>query len=112
VTPRFIFGPHLRKPSPWMHAQVKVVTLIVTRTMQLGKTKVIKHKGGGGVAAYFHSHLNLNLSQWKEGIHNSYLLLRVNKGATLDLFVCMVYVTLVGFEHKSESLFQNLAVDI
>jgi hypothetical protein len=32
----------------------------VACTMQLGKTKVIKHNGG--VIVYFHNHLNLNLS--------------------------------------------------
>jgi hypothetical protein len=30
----------------------------------------------------------------------------------LDLFVCVVYATPVGFKHESESLFQNLAGDI
>jgi hypothetical protein len=30
----------------------------------------------------------------------------------LYLFVCMVYVALVGSKHESESLFQNLAIDI
>ncbi len=46
-------------------------SLAVVRTLQLGKIKVIKHKGG--VAAYFRTHLNPNLSHWKEGSHNSYL---------------------------------------
>ncbi len=31
---------------------------------------------------------------------------------TLNLFICMVYVARVGSKHESESLFQNLAVDI
>jgi hypothetical protein len=35
-------------------------SLVVTCTMQLGKTKVIKH--GGGVVVYFHIHLSPNLS--------------------------------------------------
>jgi hypothetical protein len=32
-------------------------------------------------------------------------------GVALDLFVCMVYIALVGSKHESESLFQNLGVD-
>jgi hypothetical protein len=78
--------------------------------MQLRKTKAIKHSKG--VVAYFCNHLNPNLSQWKEGSHNFYLWLRVSRGVTLDLFVCMVYIALVGFKHESESLFQNLLTDI
>jgi hypothetical protein len=35
-------------------------SLAVARTMQLGKTKTIKHNGG--VVAYFRSHLSPNLS--------------------------------------------------
>ncbi len=52
------------------------------------------------------------MSQWKEGSHESYLWIRVNKGVTLDLFVCMVYIALVGSKHESKSLFQNLVTDI
>jgi hypothetical protein len=78
--------------------------------MQLGKTNVIKHSKG--VVAYFRSHLSLNLSQWKEGNHNSYLWLRVNRGAAPNLFICMVYIAPVGSKHESESLFQNMAADI
>jgi hypothetical protein len=52
------------------------------------------------------------LSQWKEGSHDSYLWLWINRGAALDLFVCVVYIALVGSKHESESLFQNLVVDI
>jgi endonuclease/exonuclease/phosphatase (EEP) superfamily protein YafD len=78
--------------------------------VQLGKTKAIKHSGG--VVTYFRNHLSPNLSQWKKGSHNSYLWLRVSKGATPNLFVCVVYVALVVFKHESESLFQNLATDI
>jgi hypothetical protein len=52
------------------------------------------------------------MSQWKEGSHNSYLWLRVNKGDAPDLFICVVYVTPIGSKHESESLFQNLALDI
>jgi hypothetical protein len=78
--------------------------------MQLGKTKATKHSGG--VAAYFRSHLKPNLSQWKEGGHDSYLWLRVSRGAAPDLFVCVVYVALIGSKHENESLFQNLVVDI
>jgi hypothetical protein len=33
-------------------------------------------------------------------------------GAALDLFVCVVYATPIGSKHESESLFQNLAIDI
>jgi len=82
----------------------------VARTMQLGRTKAIKHSKG--VVAYFHNHFNPNLSQWKEGSHNFYLWLQVNKGATPNLFVCVVYATLVGSKHENESLFQNLIIDI
>jgi hypothetical protein len=35
-------------------------SLAVVRTMQLGKTKAIKHNGG--VVTYFYSHLSPNLS--------------------------------------------------
>ncbi len=31
---------------------------------------------------------------------------------TPDLFVCVVYVALVGSKHESEYLFQNLTIDI
>ncbi len=72
-------------------------SLAVTRTMQLGNTKATKHSWG--VAAYFHSHLRPNLSQWKEGGHDSYLWLRVNRGVAPDLFVCMVYVALIVSGH-------------
>jgi len=33
-------------------------------------------------------------------------------GAALDLFVCVVYIAPIGSKHKSESLFQNLVVNI
>jgi hypothetical protein len=75
-----------------------------------GKTKVIKHSGG--VVAYFCSHLNPNLSQWKEGNHDFYLWIQVNKGVAPNLFVCVVYIALVGSKHENESLFQNLVVHI
>ncbi len=78
-------------------------SLAVAHTVQLGRTKVIKHSGG--VVAYFCSHLSPNLSQWKEGSHDSYLWLRVNMSVALDLFVCVVYVAPVGSKHESESLF-------
>jgi hypothetical protein len=78
--------------------------------VQLGKTKAIKHSGV--VVAYFRSHLSPNLSQWKKGSHDSYLWLRVNKGVTPDLFICVVYIAPIGSKHESESLFQNLAQDI
>ncbi len=71
--------------------------------MQLGKTKAIKHSGG--VVVYFRSHLSPNLSQWKEGSHDSYLWLWVKRGVAPDLFVYVVYIALVGSKHKSESLF-------
>jgi hypothetical protein len=35
-------------------------SVVVARTVQLGKTNVIKHSGG--VATYFRNHLNPNLS--------------------------------------------------
>jgi len=85
-------------------------SLAVARTMQLGNTKMTKHNGG--VATYFCSLLRPNLSQWKEGSHDSYLWLWVNKGATPDLFVCVVYVALIGYKHDNESLLQNLVTDI
>jgi hypothetical protein len=85
-------------------------SLTVAHTVQLGRTKVIKHSEG--VVAYFRSHLSPNLSQWNEGSHDSYLWLRVNKGAAPSLFVCVVYVAYVGSKHKNESLFQNLVINI
>jgi hypothetical protein len=78
--------------------------------MQIGNTKATKHNRG--VVAYFCSHLRPNLSQWKEGSHNSYLWLRVSRGAAPDLFVCVVYVALIGSKHENESMFQNLVADI
>ncbi len=71
---------------------------------------MIKHSGG--VVVYFCNHFSLNLSQWKEGSHNSYLWLQVTKGVTLDLFVYMVYIAPIVSKHENESLVQNLAVDI
>ncbi len=71
---------------------------------------MIKHNKG--VVAYFRSHLNPTLSQWKGGSHDSYLWLRVSKGITPNLFVCVVYVAPVGSKDESESLFQNLGKDI
>ncbi len=47
-----------------------------------------------------------------EGSHNSYLWLRVNRGVALNLIVYVVYVDFVGSKHESESLFQNVVVDI
>jgi hypothetical protein len=55
-------------------------SVAIARTMQLGNTKATKHSGG--VTAYFRSHLRPNLSQWKEGSHDSYLWLQVSRGAT------------------------------
>jgi hypothetical protein len=77
--------------------------------MQLGKKK---RSNITVVVAYFCNHLNPNLSQWKEGNHDSYLWLGVNKGAAPDLFIYVVYVALVGSKHESESLFQNLTINI
>jgi hypothetical protein len=85
-------------------------SLAVACIMQLGRTKAIKHSGG--VVVYFRSHLSPNLSQWKEGSHDSYLWLRVNKSVAPDLFVYVVYIAPIGSKHESESLFQNLAGDI
>ncbi len=85
-------------------------SLAVACIVQLGNTKTIKHSGG--FVAYFCSHFSPNLSQWKKGSHHSYLWIWVSKGAAPDLFVCVVYVAIVGSKHKSESLFQNLAIDI
>jgi hypothetical protein len=81
-------------------------SFVVVRTMQLGKTNAIKHNRG--VIVYFRNYLSPNLSQWKEGSHDSYLWIQVSKGAVPDLFVCVVYVA----KHKSESLFQNLVANI
>ncbi len=33
-------------------------------------------------------------------------------GVTPNLFVCMVYVALIGSKHENESLFQNLGTNI
>jgi len=85
-------------------------SLAVARTMQLGNIKATKHSRG--VVAYFCSHLRPNLSQWKKGSHDSYLWLRVSRGAAPDLFVCMVYVAPISSKHKNESLFQNLVANI
>jgi hypothetical protein len=85
-------------------------SLAIARTMQLGKTKAIKHSER--VVAYFRSHLNPNLSQWKEGNHDFYLWLWVSRGVAPDLFACMVYVAPIGFKHECKSLFQNQAADI
>jgi hypothetical protein len=52
-------------------------SLVVAHTMPLGRTKAIKYNGG--VVVYFQSHLSPNLSQWKEGSHDSYLWLLVNR---------------------------------
>jgi hypothetical protein len=60
---------------------------------------MIKHSKG--VVAYFRNHLNPNLSQWKEGSHDFYLWLQVNRG-----------VAPIGSKHKSKSLFQKMAGDI
>jgi hypothetical protein len=85
-------------------------SLAVARTMQLGRTKTIKHSGG--VVAYFRSHFSPNLSQWKEGSHDSYLWLRVNRSVAPHLFISVVYDAPVGSKHKSKSLFQNLVGNI
>ncbi len=85
-------------------------TFVAACTVQLGRTKSIKHSEG--VVAYFHNHLSPNLSQWKEGSHDSYLWLRVNKNVAPNLFVCVVYVAPVGSKYENKSLFQNLAWNI
>jgi hypothetical protein len=85
-------------------------SLAVARTIELERTKAIKHSRG--VITYFRNHFSPNLSQWKEGTHDSYLWLRVSKGVAPNLFVYMVYITPVGSKHESESLFQNLIIDI
>ncbi len=36
----------------------------------------------------------------------------INRGAAPNLFICVVYVALVGSKHESESLLQNLTIDI
>jgi len=33
-------------------------------------------------------------------------------GVAPNLFVCVVYVALVGSKHETKSLFQNLTIDI
>jgi hypothetical protein len=78
--------------------------------MQLGKTKAIKHNEG--VDVYFRSYLSANLSQWKEGSHDSYLWLWVKRSVAPDLFIYVVYTIPIGSKHKNKSLFQNLAVNI
>jgi hypothetical protein len=52
------------------------------------------------------------MSQWKEGSHNFYLWIRINRGVAPDLFVCVAYVAPIASKHESESLFQNLVADI
>jgi hypothetical protein len=52
------------------------------------------------------------MSQWREGSHDSYLWLRINRGAAPNLFVCMVYVAPIGSKHENKSLFQNLTSNI
>jgi hypothetical protein len=84
--------------------------LTIARTVQLGRTKAIKHSGG--VVVYFRSHLSPNLSQWKERNHDSYLWLRVKRSVAPDLFLCVVYAAPVGSKHENESLFQNLVGNI
>jgi hypothetical protein len=74
------------------------------------KKKTIKHNRG--VVPSFRIHLSPKLSYLKEGSHNFYIWLRVNRGAPFDLFVYVVYVALVGSKHESESLFQNIAANI
>jgi hypothetical protein len=34
------------------------------------------------------------------------------QGAAPDLFICMVYIALIGSKHESKSLFQNLVKNI
>jgi hypothetical protein len=85
-------------------------SLAIARIVHLEKPKAIKHSGG--VIAYFHNHLSLNLSQWKERSHDSYLWLHVSRGATINLFIYVLYITLVGSKHENESLFQNLVANI
>ncbi len=85
-------------------------SLAIVRIVQLRRTKTMKHSEG--VVAYFCTHFIPNLSQWKEGSHDSYLWLWVSRGAAPNLFVYVVYATPVGSKHESESLFQNLVVDI
>jgi endonuclease/exonuclease/phosphatase (EEP) superfamily protein YafD len=53
-----------------------------------------------------------NLSQWKEGSHDSYLWVWVNRGGVPNLFIYMVYVVSVGSKHENDSLFQNLGINI
>jgi hypothetical protein len=69
-------------------------------------------KHSEGVVAYFCTHFIPNLSQWKEGSHDSYLWLWVSRGDAFDLFACVVYIIPIGSKHESKSLFQNLAVNI
>ncbi len=69
-------------------------------------------KHSGGVGAYFRSHLSSILSQWKEGSHDFYLWIQVNRVVAPDLFVYMVYVAPVDSKHESESLFENLTTNI
>jgi hypothetical protein len=88
----------------------RFASFAIACTMKLGKTKAIKHSGG--VATYFRSHLSPNLSQWKERSHDSYLWLWVSRGAALNLFISVVYVSPVRSKHKSDFLLQNLTIDI
>jgi hypothetical protein len=74
-------------------------SLAITRTVQLGKTKAIKNSGG--VVVYFRNHFNPNMSQWKEGRHDSYLWVHVNRGDAPNLYVCMVYIPLLALNTKA-----------
>ncbi len=73
-------------------------SFVVACIMQLGTTKAIKHSEE--VTAYFRNHLNPNLSQWKEGSHDFYPWLQVNRCDALDLFIYVVYVAPIGSKHE------------
>ncbi len=81
------------------------VSFVVTCTVQLGKTKAIKHCGG--VVVYFCNHFSPNLSKWKEGNHDSYLWLWANKGVAPNLFVYVVRLPLFAPNIRTNPCFKT-----
>jgi hypothetical protein len=56
---------------------------------------------GGRDSVYFCNHLSPNLSQWKEGSHDSYLWLLVSRGVAFYLFVYVAYAAPIGSKHEA-----------
>ncbi len=79
--------------------------------VQLGKTKVIKHNGGGLLFIFVATLAQTCHNGRKEAMIIIYGYWS-SRGVALDLFVYVVYATPIGSKHESESLFQNLVVNI